>query len=135
MKHHFESISVGGSGVSFEEDPALRPQDWRELNHYLDAVRESAVKSNIKLPEHGLLLGLEQDAYTYSWTPDCQAQFDALVSVSGVPYRSPPAEVSEEVIHCDEGCCPEGIHVHDADSVQVAVDVEDPVWCSPTWGT
>lgn len=90
MKRVFESISVGGSGVSFEEDPAQHPQDWRELNHYLAAVQESALKSNINLPEHRLLLGLEQDAYTYSWTPDCQAQFEALVGVSGVPYRSPP---------------------------------------------
>ena len=122
-----------GSEASSAEDPVLRPQDWRELNYYLDAVRESALQSDINLPEHGLLLGLEQDAYTYNWTPDCQAQFDALVSVSGVPYRSPPPEVSEEVIHCDEGCCLEGIHVPDAD-MQVALVVEDPVWSSPTWG-
>jgi hypothetical protein len=38
------------------------------------------------------------------------------------------------VIHCDEGCCPKGIHVPDAD-MQVAVVVEDHVWSSPTWGT
>jgi len=83
MKRVFESISLGGSEVSAEEDPTLRPHDWRELNHYLDAVWEAALNSNINLPEHGLLLGLEEDAYTYSWTPDCQAHFDALVSVTG----------------------------------------------------
>lgn len=93
MKRHVESIYHGGSEVSAEEDPTLRPNDWRELNHYLDVVREAALHSNINLPEHGLLLGLEQDAYTYTWTPDCQAQFDALLSVTRVPYKSPPSAV------------------------------------------
>ena len=81
-----------------------------------------------------LIVGIEQDAYTYSWTPDCQAQFGALVSVSGVPYKSPPSEVSEDFTHCDEGCCPEDIHVPTVD-MQVDIVVEDHVWSSPTWGT
>jgi hypothetical protein len=57
MKRVFESISVGGSGVSFEEDPALRPQDWRELNHYLAAVRESATEVQHQPPRARLIAG------------------------------------------------------------------------------
>ena len=89
--------------------------------------------TNINLPAHDLLLGLEQDAYTYSWTPDCQVQFEALVRVTGVPYNSPPAEEESHITHCNEDCCPEGIHV-DLAEMQADIFVEDPIWSYPTWG-
>lgn len=126
-----ESPQLGGSGVAAEEATSNRPNDWRELNHYLHAVREAALTSKITLPTHHSLLGLEQDAYTYTWTADCQAQFEALARASGVPYKRPEPEVESQVTHCDPDCCPEGIHVHNA-RILLDIVVEDPIWSSPT---
>jgi hypothetical protein len=128
-----ESMEIGGSGAPTEETRANRPNDWRELNHYLNQVREAAETSHINMPAHDSLLGLEHDAYTYTWTPDCQAQFEALVRVTGLAYKTPPPEAESQVTHCDPDCCPQGIHVH---GIEILVDivVEDPVWSSPTWG-
>ena len=127
------SMEIGGSGAAPIEATSNRPNDWRELNHYLNQVREAAMTSHINMPPHESLLGLEEDAYTYTWTPDCQAQFEALVSVTGLAYKRPPPEVELQVTHCDPDCCPEGIHVHSSE-IQVDIVVEDPVWSSPTWG-
>lgn len=128
-----ESKEFGGSVVATEEANSMKPNGWRELNHYLNAVREAAQTSKINLPTHDKLLGLEQDAYTYTWTPECQAQFEALAVVTGVPYKSPPPEVESPVTHCDPDCCPQGIHVHSGEML-LDIVVEDPVWSSPTWG-
>jgi hypothetical protein len=91
-------------------DEHCHPMDWYELNSYLEQVRDAEADSNFMLPEYGLLLRLEEDAFTFRWTTECEAQLRALEACTSIPFTVPDITEEEEVIHCNKSCCPGGIH-------------------------
>jgi hypothetical protein len=84
--------------------------DWYKLNLYLEQVREAKADSDFMLPEYGLLLHLEENAFTFRWTTECEAQLRALEACTSIPFTVLDVTEEEEVIHCDELCCLGGIH-------------------------
>jgi hypothetical protein len=66
----------------FQEDE--RPRNHAEFLYFMQEVADMMNDFDIQLPYHGDLLQLQEDVFSFEWTKDCDVQFNALQTATGI---------------------------------------------------
>lgn len=90
-------------GSNSKEVHARCPVNREQLSEYLCEVRDLQEDFNVRVPYHGTLEGLEEDALTWIWNSECQEELDNVVQAIGSPFIVQPGEVHDCIV-CN--CCP-----------------------------
>jgi hypothetical protein len=109
------------------------PVNREQLSEYLCEVWDLQEDFNVRVPYHGTLEGLQEDALTWFWNFECQEELDNVVQATSLPFTVQPGEVQDYIV-CN--CCPHGAHVGIDDSAWVSseesqVDGYDGWACVP----